>query len=267
MPLARQRDGLSTLDFDKGHAVAVKGSGKSLLRLDQVRREFGDVVALAECDLRLEAGQVTVVVGPNGAGKTTLLHLMAGLVEPTHGKVWVGEHDASTSRGRRALRQTVAHAGDLAVLYPELTVQDHLELVAVAYGLPDARERVDGLLDAFGLDPRRTFLPHELSAGMRQKLQLCAAFVRPSRVLLLDEPTRALDRTSRAALWTLVTEARNDGCAVVVVTHDAMPASVGDRALVVEDGVVVKVGSAQLALDHLEGDIDEVYVPDATVES
>ncbi|MFT5221963.1 MAG: ABC-2 type transport system ATP-binding protein [Glaciecola sp.] len=244
--------------------MGVTGSGKSLLRLESVRREFGDVVALAECDLTLDAGQVTVVVGPNGAGKTTLLHVMAGLVEPTHGTVWVGELDASTARGRRALRQSVAHAGDLAVLYPELTVQDHLELVAVAYGLPDARARVEVLLDAFGLDPRRAFLPHELSAGMRQKLQLAAAFVRPSRVLLLDEPTRALDRTSRAALWGLVADAREQGCAVVVVTHDAMPASVADRALVVEDGVVVRVGSAQLALDHIQGDAN---APGAAIES
>ena len=237
---------------ERGVCVA---DGEPLVRLRSVSREYGRVVALAACDLDVYAGQVTIVAGPNGAGKTTLLQLVAGAMEPTSGTVWIEDLDAASVDGRRRLREVVAHVGDLPVLYPELTVQDHLELVAVAFGVRGGRERAEALLDALDLHERRRFLPHELSAGMRQKLQLAAAFIRPSGLMLFDEPTRALDRASRAALWELIAQSREEGVGVVVITHDEMvPERIGERGLVIDGGKIVADGSIKVALDYLRSD-------------
>lgn len=221
------------------------------LRLDAVGREFGGVVALERLDMVVPRGSCTMVVGRNGSGKTTTLRLAAGRLDPTSGIVEVAGRRTTTEAGRRHVRRSVAFALDAPLFYPDLTVEDHLGFVATAHGLGDVgTARTDDLLDRFDLSRRRGFLPDQLSSGMRQKLQLACLFLRPADLVLLDEPTRALDPHTRGVLWQMLHARREAGTAVVFSTHQLdFPAGLVDQVVVLHDGVVADHGGFAEVMD------------------
>jgi ABC-2 type transport system ATP-binding protein len=139
-------------------------------------------------------------------------------------------------------RRRLAFVPDTPLLYDDLTVANHLRLVAQAHGVPGAgvEERIAGLLGRLELAHRADFLPHELSRGMRQKTQLACALIRPFDVLLLDEPVAGLDVAAVETLAELLAEARGRGAAVLVSTHQpSFAARVAGRVLAMLDGRVL----------------------------
>ena len=218
-----------------------------VLAVRGLRKTYGEVVALEGIDLEVAPGECVALIGHNGSGKTTTMRLIAGQLEPTAGTVTVagvGVHRASdTHRARAAL----AFVPDSPLLYDDLTVAEHLELVALAHGVGDGLdERIDDLLDALDLTPRRDFVPTQLSRGMRQKTQLACTLVRPFEVLLLDEPVVGLDPPSQAMLRELLEEIKAGGAAIVLTTHRlAFSAGLADQAVVLHDGSVVDAGDYQ----------------------
>jgi ABC-2 type transport system ATP-binding protein len=209
------------------------------LRFRGTRREYGGVVALDHLDLTVEAGTCVVLAGRNGSGKTTTLQLAAGRLDPTDGSVEVDGRPTDTTFGREHVREAVSFALDTPVFYPDLTVEEHLGFVATAHGVEDADAHIEDLLAALDLDRRRGFLPDQLSAGMRQKVQLACLLLRPGRVVLLDEPSRALDPHTRDVLWAALAARKAAGSAVVFSTHQLdFPPDLADEALVLHDGEV-----------------------------
>ncbi len=190
-------------------------------------------VLLRETSLRAGSGECVAVLGPNGAGKTTLLRLLAGSVRPSSGSVRVRGEPADERRERQ--RATTAALIEPPALYPDLTIADHLELIATLWeGVsPDV---VPGLgraaLEAFGLAPLRGRFPDELSSGQRQLLSLAATFARPADLVLLDEPEQRLDPGRRELLSFAMRAACDRGAAVVFASHDAqLVARVADRSV------------------------------------
>jgi ABC-2 type transport system ATP-binding protein len=134
---------------------------------------------------------------------------------------------------------------DAPLLYDDLTVRQHLGLVATSHGVVDdtIEDRIDELLIRLGLLEREDFLPGELSRGLRQKTALACALVRPAAVLVLDEPVVGLDPPSQALLAALLREAKARGAAVLLTTHQmAFADGVADRAVVLGEGVVLDSG-------------------------
>ncbi|MEU8154091.1 ABC transporter ATP-binding protein [Micromonospora sp. NPDC048986] len=179
-------------------------------------RNFGNLVVLDEVSFTLPAGRIAVVLGPNGSGKTTLLRCVVGADRPDAGEVLV--------QGRRAdetdpqVRALVAAALDDIDFFPDLSVVEHLELVAYAHG-GDA-EPVEEVLTELGLEPARDQLPVTLSSGQRRRLALASCFVRPRRVLILDEPEQRLDVRGRQWLADRLLRERAAGTAVLLASHD-----------------------------------------------
>jgi ABC-2 type transport system ATP-binding protein len=209
-----------------------------------LRKTYGDVVALERIDLDVAPGECVALIGHNGSGKTTTMRLLAGQLEPTAGTVTVagvGVHRASDAHRARA---ALAFVPDSPLLYDDLTVTEHLELVGLAHGAGDGLDgRIAALLDALELTARRDFVPTQLSRGMRQKTQLACTLVRPFEVLLLDEPVVGLDPPSQATLGELLGQIRADGAAIVLTTHQlAFSEGLADRAVVLHDGRVVDAG-------------------------
>jgi ABC-type multidrug transport system ATPase subunit len=209
-----------------------------LLRLAGVSRRYGERDALLPVDLTLDAGQCVALMGPNGSGKSTLLRLAAGRDTPTEGTI---ELDGAKLRDDDArVRAAVAVTGDTVAHYPDLTVREHLYLVAIAHG---AGARADALvadaLESCRLADHADSIPSALSSGQGQALQLAAVLVRPRRLLVLDEPEQRLDPDARQWLAGVLLAEKAAGAAVLLATHHVeLAAEVADRVLVMHEGQV-----------------------------
>ncbi len=195
-----------------------------LVRAVGVARRFGDVEALAPTDVELFPGEAVALVGPNGAGKSTLLALLAGALEPSEGLVeahaavgWVPQHPAH---------------------YSMLSARENLVLFARLQGVRDADVVAAGLLERFSL-PTAQRPSGELSVGNRQRLNVALSLLGEPRVLLLDEPTAALDPGQRRRVWEVVSALRGEGGAVCFSTQNLEEVAHADRVLVLEDGRIV----------------------------
>lgn len=180
-------------------------------------RRFGDLVVLDDVSFTVEAGQAAVVVGPNGSGKTTLLRCVIGADRPDAGEVLIdGRRVYETDPRTRA---TVAAVLDDIDFFPDLSVVEHLELLAYAHGGPAAA--VPEVLAELGLEPVRDQLPATLSSGQRRRLALASCFVRPRRLVVLDEPEQRLDRHGRQWLADRLRREKEEGTTVFIASHHA----------------------------------------------
>ena len=194
-----------------------------LIRAVAVARSYGAVEALAPTDVELVAGETVALVGPNGAGKSTLLALLAGAIEPTEGVV-------ETKARVGWVPQRPAH-------YARLSARENLELFARLEGVGNVRATAEDLLERFSLPNDRP--SGELSVGNRQRLNVALSLLGEPRVLLLDEPTAALDPGQRRRVWEVVNALRNDGGAACFATQNLEEVEHADRVLVLLDGRVV----------------------------
>jgi ABC-2 type transport system ATP-binding protein len=198
-----------------------------------------EVVALRGVDLNVAAGEVVGLVGPNGAGKTTLLKIVSTLLQPTTGHVVVDGHDPRDDAQAVRDRIGLVLADDRA-LYWRLTGRENLEFFGVMHGLTprDAKARAGVLLDRVGLASRDK-LVFGYSSGMRARLSLARALLTRPPLLLLDEPTRALDPIASAAVGEMLRALAADGVAVFLSSHrlDEVE-NACDRIVVVTDGAV-----------------------------
>jgi len=176
-------------------------------------RRFGEHDALSGLDLEVARGEVVLLVGPNGAGKTTLLRVLATVLRPSEGDVAV-EGCALPGQARK-VRSRIGFLAHEPLVYPDLTVTENLELYAALHGA--GPERVAALRDRVGLARRGGQLAAELSRGLRQRLAIGRALLHDPAVLLLDEPTAALDEEGRSLLREVLGE---EGRTVLAATHE-----------------------------------------------
>jgi ABC-2 type transport system ATP-binding protein len=179
-------------------------------------RRFGSLLVLDEVSFSVPAGRVVVVVGPNGAGKTTLLRCVIGADRPDAGEVLLEDRRMVETDPR--VRAAVAAALDDIDFFPDLSVVEHLELLAFAHGGDGAS--VPEVVTELGLDPARDQLPATLSTGQRRRLALASCFVRPRRLLVLDEPEQRLDVRGRAWLIDRLLREKATDTAVLIASHD-----------------------------------------------
>jgi ABC-2 type transport system ATP-binding protein len=217
-----------------------------------VERRYGEFVALRDLDLEVGAGECVAVIGHNGSGKTTAVRVIAGLLDPTAGLVEVDGAPVHEEPAAIHARAALALLPDAPSLYEDLTVREHLQLVAVAHGVSDGEldGRIERLLARLGLTEKADSRPGQLSRGMRQKVQLACALIRPSRLLVLDEPVVGLDPVSQRTLRELLLEAKRSGTAVVLTTHQLdFARGIADRAILLSDGVIVADGPYDEVVD------------------
>ncbi len=218
-------------------------SDPPLLAVEGLGRTYGERAALADLRLTLRAGEAVALIGPNGSGKTTALRTIGGLLTPTGGSVRVGGADPHTEPEAAEARKLTAFVSDAPVFYRDLTVAEHVFLVAVAHGTADPAA-VDAVLTELGLDGHREQLPLELSAGLQQRAQLACVLVRPHRLLLLDEPTLRLDPPGQELLLRLLRREREDGVALLLSTHDLeLVRDLCGRAILLHEGEVRATGT------------------------
>jgi putative ABC transport system ATP-binding protein len=224
----------------------------------QVSSPEGTLTILAEVDLQIAAGETVAIVGASGAGKSTLLALLAGLDEPSAGKVWLNgsELTALDEDGRAAVR--ARHVGFVFQsfhLVPSLTAIENVMLPLELAGLPNARHTAAEVLAQVNLSPRREHYPRQLSGGEQQRVAIARAIAKRPDVLLCDEPTGALDITTGiVVLEALQRVNRELGTATVVITHNAAIAAMADRVVRLFDGRVagVEIHETTVAASELQ---------------
>jgi putative ABC transport system ATP-binding protein len=201
----------------------------------------GRVEALSGLDLTLRRGEFVSVAGPSGSGKSTLLHLIAGLDEPSAGKIRLDGIDvvALSDDRRTRLRRRIGFVFQAFHLLDTLSAEENVALpMAIAGRSPGgARRRAAAALEAVGLSHRRSHRPAQLSGGEQQRVAVARALAIDPVLLLADEPTGNLDSASGAAILGLMRRLTDDrGVTLLLVTHDAAHAAAADRALRLCDG-------------------------------
>lgn len=205
------------------------------LTLTGVRKSYGARRVLHDLSLSAEGGEVVAVTGPNGSGKSTLLKIVAGLLRPTRGEVSVSIGGASgqvAREGSERLRLVGYAAPDL-MLYPELTGRENLRFFDEVRGGLVRAEGYNILLDRVGLKGRGDDPVSAYSSGMRQRLRLAFATMNNPPLLLLDEPSLALDERGVSLVGELVAEQSARNGLTLLATNDAREAALGDRAVAI----------------------------------
>jgi ABC-type multidrug transport system ATPase subunit len=211
-----------TVAVESGPATGVS---EPAIELRSLRRDFGDRTALGNVSARLEPGESLAVLGPNGSGKSTLLRVLAGLLRPTSGEVRV--LGCSLPKETHRLRGRVGYLGHAPLLYRDLSPRENLGLVAALHRLDpaDSEPRIEELIEAVGMSGRRDDRVAELSAGMKQRIDICRAVLHEPDLLLLDEPDAHLDSEARLLVEPLI--GPGTGPSRVVVSHDREAATAG----------------------------------------
>jgi putative spermidine/putrescine transport system ATP-binding protein len=213
------------------------------VELQELRRRFGDVVALDGVSLALEEGEFVSLLGPSGCGKTTALRLVAGFDRPDSGRIVVEGRDMTRVPPNRRNMGMVFQAYSL---FPNMTAERNVQfgLRVRSVGKDERARKVAELLELVGLGQAGTRYPHQLSGGMQQRIALARALAIEPRVLLLDEPLSALDAKVRVQLREEIRRIQlRLGITTIYVTHDQEEAlSVSDRVAVLSHGRIEQVG-------------------------
>ncbi|BAL85394.1 putative ABC transporter ATP-binding protein [Actinoplanes missouriensis 431] len=219
-----------------------------LLTATGVQKNYGPTQALRGVDFSIAAGEIVAVTGPSGCGKSTLLHCLAGILRADAGEIRYRDQDiglfseAARSRLRRSDFGVLFQFGQLV---PELTAAENvaLPLLLAGSGRQEARKAAIGWLDRFGVADLADKRPGAMSGGQQQRCAAARALVTEPQVIFADEPTGALDQLSgEQVLGAMVQVVRDQGAAVVLVTHEATIAAYADREIVLRDGAVDPTG-------------------------
>ncbi|NDB01760.1 MAG: ABC transporter ATP-binding protein, partial [Betaproteobacteria bacterium] len=226
----------------------------AILQIDGVHKWFGSHQVLDGFSLNIEAGEIVGLLGPNGCGKSTVLNIVCQLLACDAGQVrMMGEPISELGHRARAL---IGLCAQDCALYPDLLPAENLHFFARLYGLSDRlrQQRVAELMNSFALEPFAATRVGKLSGGWRQRLHLAVSLVHRPKLLVLDEPTAAVDLLARMDLWRLIEGLRDSGTTILLTSHHLAEAErLCNRVALMRDGRVVAQGSVPELLARVPG--------------
>ncbi|MFP7674963.1 ribosome-associated ATPase/putative transporter RbbA [Marivita sp. S0852] len=239
---------------DNKRDIAIEASG--------LTRRFGDFTAVDDVSFKIEQGEIFGFIGSNGSGKTTTMKMLTGLLPASEGSVSLFGHKVDASDIKT--RQRVGYMTQSFSLYSELSPRQNLRLHARLFRLDpgEIEDRIDDLLDQFGLTSHAADPAGELPLGLRQRLSLAAAIIHSPELLILDEPTSGVDPAGRDAFWQILSDlSREDGVTIFISTHFMNEAALCDRISLMHKGQVLEVGTpSDIADDKGNGDLEEAFI-------
>ncbi|MBW2038302.1 MAG: ABC transporter ATP-binding protein [Deltaproteobacteria bacterium] len=213
----------------------------AIIQVRGLKKRFGDHEVIGGVDLSIEEGEVFGLIGPDGAGKSTLIRMIAGILEPTEGEIYVHGIDAISAY--EEIRSAVGYMPQTFGLYGALTVEENLRFVARIHGLGrrEFQDRTEGLYRFSGLGPFKDRRAAQLSGGMRQKLGLSCILIHQPKILLLDEPTIGVDPISRREFWNTLHSFSSEGVTIFISTPYLEEAERCHRIAFLQEGKILEV--------------------------
>ena len=208
-------------------------------------KHFGTLKAVSELDLKVPRGQIYGFLGPNGSGKSTTIRMLCGLLTPTHGTATVLGTEIPGKAA--ALKPKIGYMTQKFSLFGDMTVHENLQFIAEIYSFPKAerKARIEELLEKYDLIDQRKQLSGTMSGGQKQRLALACAVLHRPDLLLLDEPTSAVDPQSRRDFWANLFRLAEAGTSIMVSTHYMDEAERCHRLAILDRGVKVADGTPQ----------------------
>jgi branched-chain amino acid transport system ATP-binding protein len=246
----------------------------SLLRTDELVKQFGGLTAVDEVSFEVERGETRAVIGPNGAGKSTLINCITGMLEPTSGSVKFDGKDITGLAPHKAVQQGLSKSFQTASIFPEMTVEENVEIAALAaehgsfqLNFLKRRESFDEvhriserMLDAVGLLGQRNNEAGSLPYGDKRRLEIAIALASEPEMLFMDEPTAGMSPDETRATVELIEELQDDlGLTILIVEHDMeIIFRIADEILVLNRGRVI----ADASPEEVQGDpeVQEAYL-------
>ena len=219
-----------------------------ILKVENLTKTYGSgenlVHAVDDVSFSVEKGEFVAIVGASGSGKSTLLHLIGGVDRPTSGKIFVDGNDISKMNDDKLAvfrRRQVGIVYQFYNLIPILTVEENITLPCDLDGRGVDRERLEMILDSFGLRARRKHLPNQLSGGQQQRTSIARALINNPSLVLADEPTGNLDSKSSEEVMSMLKMCNQSyGQTVIMSTHNLDIAKQADRIITISDGKIVE---------------------------
>ncbi len=234
-----------------------------MLIIENLVKSFKGFRAVDGVSFRVEPGEIVGLLGPNGAGKTTTLRCITGILKPDSGRIQVGEYDLA--RDETSAKRLLAFIPELPNPYELLTVREHMKLIAMCYGTLNLyEERAQQLLERYELKDKANTLAGTLSKGMKQKLAVMCALVHDAKVFLCDEPLMGIDPKGQYTLKSDLMRLRDEGCAILVSTHQLDTAErLCDRVIIMHKGRVLTEGTLESLRQYAQMEhstLEEVFL-------
>ncbi|MCM5679605.1 ABC transporter ATP-binding protein [Schlegelella sp. S2-27] len=223
-------------------------NGEPAIDVRGLTKRFGRRTVVDNVSIQVARGEICGFLGPNGSGKTTTIRMLCGLLEPDAGEGRCLGHDLL--RESRQIKLRVGYMTQRFGLYDDLTIEENLDFVARAYGMPTRRQVVDQALERLGLAARRAQLAGALSGGWKQRLALAACMLHEPDLLLLDEPTAGVDPKARRDFWHQIHTLAAQGLTVLVSTHYMDEAERCHRLAYISYGRLLATGTAEEVIEQ-----------------
>ncbi len=229
----------------------------------QLTRKFGSLVAVDHIDIDIPRAQIYGFLGPNGSGKSTTIRMLCGLLTPTSGECTV--LGLQVPRAAEQLRRKIGYMTQRFSLWDDLTVAENLQFLGRIFGLSHSEQqaRISARLERYGLADRRNQRAGTMSGGQKQKLALAAATLHEPELLLLDEPTSAVDPQSRREFWESLFDLVEEGTTILVSTHYMDEAERCHGLAILDRGRIAARGAPRTLMDDIEASVVEVEAQDS----
>ncbi len=235
-----------------------------VLKIENLSGGYNRKKIIENINIEIPKGSITALIGLNGAGKSTTIKHILGLLRPMDGMIKV--NGITITEDNEKYRKSISYIPESPVLYDELTLEEHINLTAMAYGLnmKEAWEKADVLLKLFKLSDKKKFFPVHFSKGMKQKVMIICSFLVEPNLYIIDEPFLGLDPIAINDLINLMCEKRDSGASILMSTHILATAEkYCDNFIIIHEGKILasgKLSDLRKEFNMPEASLDEIYL-------
>lgn len=235
-----------------------------VLKIENLSGGYNRKKIIENINIEIPKGSITALIGLNGAGKSTTIKHILGLLRPMDGEIKV--NGITIRENNEKYRKSISYIPESPVLYDELTLEEHINLTAMAYGLnmKEAWEKADVLLKLFKLSDKKKFFPVHFSKGMKQKVMIICSFLVEPNLYIIDEPFLGLDPIAINDLINLMCEKRDNGASILMSTHILATAEkYCDNFIIIHEGKILasgKLSDLRKEFNMADVSLDEIYL-------